>query len=1359
MFKNRMLNLSPIVFFAIILFLIFNASYSVKAQNTLDPSFTGGVTDASANGYVSAVQPDGKILVGGSYQFVNGTQRGYFTRLNADGTIDSSFNAGGSGADGDVLEIIVLADGKILIGGSFTSYNGTPMSRVARLNADGTLDNTFVTGTGVTGGRLTSIQVQPDGKIIIAGQSVSGYNGVTSNGLSRLNPDGSFDNTFVSGFTTSPSIEQIVLQTDGKILIGGFFSSYGGTAVTGFLRVNANGTRDTTFNAGGSGLSEFNAVAGLAIQTDGKILIGGDFTSYNGTARKFIARINADGTLDTSFVPPTFFDGDGFVESFAIQSDGKILAAGALPSGLAGSVLTAIRMNADGSADNSFSILTDSFGYDITLQPDGKAVLTGFFTQINSSQTRNAVARINSNGTIDNAFSPSFTKNGLINAITQQADGKILVGGEFQRANGVLKDKVVRFNADGTLDTNFVLDSGIFPNQRNFTNSVKAIATQTDGKILVGGDFGGLSTNPQPALVRLNANGSSDSFGISGDIDLNLIPSVETIVVLPDGKILIGGRFFTTGGQVRGLLRLNTNGSIDTTFNAGNATANNVVYRINRQADGKLIIVGAFTNYSGTSRNRIARLNADGTLDTSFNPGTGANNIVYDAAIQLDGKILISGAFTTINGITQNRIARLNTDGSLDTSFNSGTGADNLVYSLTILPTGKIAIGGTFAVYNGISKNRLARLNADGSLDASFNSGVEGIPSFVRRVVTKIDGKLLIGGTFNAYSGIPRNNLAQLFTPEVTGGNQPLLFTTNRDGNNEIYRMNADGTNQQRLTNTPESEFSGFWSPDGQKIAFSRIISTNVRQIWTMNADGTNKVNISGTNAFDVVYRYSPNGQKILFTRSTAVNQSSIWVMNPDGSNKVRLTNDANFVDLRPEWSPNGTQISFSRCTPVTFICDIYTMNADGSNQTNRTASFTDDDDLSRWSADGKIIFIRGGTASGFRDIFSMNPDGTNVQRLTTTAIPTFTADLIVSPTINKMMFVRAQEGPVESHEIYTMNTDGSNTLNLTNNSLYDGISAWSPDSSKIAFISRREAVLNEIYTMNSDGSSPVRLTFNNANDFVTDWFRPTAPVRTAFDYDGDGKADVSVFRPSNGNWYLNRSANGFAATAFGVASDKIVPADYDGDGKTDLAVFRDGNWYYLKSSDGAFAAVSFGQAGDLPVSGDFDGDGRSDQAVFRNGIWYLNRSTLGFAFVQFGVATDKPVAADYDGDGRADIAVYRDGNWYSLRSSDGQFAAISFGVGTDLAVPADYDGDGRADQAVYRSGVWYLNRSTLGFAGIAFGVATDIPAAADYDGDGRADTAVYRDGNWYILQSTAGFTAQFFGQSGDKPTPSALLP
>ena len=277
-------------------------------------------------------------------------------------------------------------------------------------------------------------------------------------------------------------------------------------------------------------------------------------------------------------------------------------------------------------------------------------------------------------------------------------------------------------------------------------------------------------------------------------------------------------------------------------------------------------------------------------------------------------------------------------------------------------------------------------------------------------------------------------------------------------------------------------------------------------------------------------------------------------------------------------------------------------------------------------------------------------------------------------------------------------------------------------------------------------------------------------PGSTVADFDGDGKSDVSVFRPTTGTWYITNSSNGaFVATPFGMNGDKIAAGDYDGDGKADLAVYRPSNtnWYILRSSNGGFSGQAFGAAADVPVAGDYDGDGKTDLAVFRpsDNTWYLQQSTAGFRAQAWGTGGDLVAPGDYDGDGKSDFAVFRpsNGTWYVLQSSNGAVRSEAFGTSGDKPVAGDYDGDGKTDLAVFRvsNTTWYLMRSTAGFSGQVFGLASDVPSPGDFDGDGKTDLAVFRpsEGNWYLQQSTSGFRAVTFGMNGDVPVPYGYVP
>lgn len=291
-----------------------------------------------------------------------------------------------------------------------------------------------------------------------------------------------------------------------------------------------------------------------------------------------------------------------------------------------------------------------------------------------------------------------------------------------------------------------------------------------------------------------------------------------------------------------------------------------------------------------------------------------------------------------------------------------------------------------------------------------------------------------------------------------------------------------------------------------------------------------------------------------------------------------------------------------------------------------------------------------------------------------------------------------------------------------------------------------------------------------NNNTVVTEAFNlPNSLLRAKrADFDGDGKSDLSVFRPTEGNWYLNNSSSGFSVIKWGISTDIPVSADFDGDNKTDLGIFRpetDGNlpdFYILYTSNFTFTAYSFGLPTDIPVIEDYDGDEKADISVFRpvNNTFYVLQSSTGnvltFSRNEPGF---RPVAGDFDGDGRGDFVVYGNGQWRISKSTDNyQSGEIVFwGLNDDKLVPADYDGDGIDDIAVFRpnDGVWYIRKSSGGNLFVRFGISTDIPVPGDFDGDGIYDVAVYRNGVWYINNSTAGVSISQFGLNGDLPIPN----
>ena len=639
------------------------------------------------------------------------------TQAQVLGDIAQSFGSF-PGFDNGVNAIERQTDGKILIGGYFTRYNGDIVNKIIRLNTDGSRDISFNTGNGfVDPGVVYAIKQQTDGKILIGGDFTQ-FNDGTENSIIRLNADGSKDTSFNTGTGFNAIVRTIALQTDGKIIVGGDFTTFSGVTENRIIRLNTDGTKDTSFNSE----TGFNAsVRVIEQQADGKIIIGGDFTTYKGGTTHRIIRLNTNGTKDTSFATTS----NNTVRAIKQQANGKIIVGGDFTNINGVTENRIIRLNTDGTKDTSFSIGTgfNSSILVIEQQTDGKILIGGGFTTFNGV-TENRIIRLNSDGTKDTYFITGTGLNQTVYSIELQVDGKILVGGSFNSYNRDAENRIIRLNNDGTKETSFNSGTG-------FNSAVLSLKQQPDGKILVGGYFTSYNGNNQNKIIRFNTDGTKDNsfhtgfdytdvFWVGGFTD----DFVNAIELQDDGKILVGGRFNSYNGVTENfIIRLNADGTKDNSFNTGTGFNNNVL-AIKPQVDGKILVGGGFTSYNGGAVNRIIRLNSDGTKDNSFNPGIGFNTWVETIQLQTDGKILVGGDFTQFNDVAENRLIRLNTDGSKDTSFNTGIGFNNnAVYAIELLDDGKILVGGQFISYNGDNSSAfLIALHTEQSLSSnSFN--------------------------------------------------------------------------------------------------------------------------------------------------------------------------------------------------------------------------------------------------------------------------------------------------------------------------------------------------------------------------------------------------------------------------------------------------------------------------------------------------------------------------------------------------------------------------------------------------------------------------------------------------------------
>ena len=726
------------------------------AAQSVDDGFAPEVD----NGLVRVLheQGNGLLLMGGSFTSAEGATHNRLVRVLPDGTLDSGFAPDiGSGTVPTIWALhqqpsTVPGQGRILIGGQFQQVNGQPRSNLARLNVNGTLDTAFNVSVD---GQVRSFDstMSPDGTagIIYLGGLFSNVGGIPRPRLAAIQANGTVLATFNPPLISGGLVSAVRLHRDQTgathgLLVAGAYNMDG--EVARLRRVHqGTGALDTGFNVTVSGGTTFgNIINALAVQPDGKILIAGDFDVVNGQTRTMIARLNVDGSLDDSFVPPTL---DGGIMGVSLQPDGRMLIAGDFTLGAVRSGIA--RLNEDGSLDATYAaqIDPDQPVGAVLAHTDGTATFAGGFTIV-SGLPRARVARLNTSGTIDQSLITPGSTNGGVMAIAVQDDGKILAGGVFTEFNGHERHRIVRLHPG-----NGAVDSGFTP---GFGISVYAIAVMPDRRILVGGAFNSVSGVTRRRLAMLHPDGSVDVSFNAQIADGNVV----AIVPQKDGRILIGGDFTEIAGVIRqSVARLHPDGSLDTSFLP--PTSNGMVRAIAVQADGRVVIGGDFTTMGGGwTRNHLARLKANGNMDSVIAGTAGANGAVRAIAQDRDGNLIIGGAFTQVDGSTRNRIAALDADGELLATFSSG--ANNTVWSIVPRIDGSVYVAGAFTSIGGTARGRVARLSSTGALMPDFDGNADNL---VRAMTVQPDGKVLIGGTFETVDGQSRDYLARLAVPQA----------------------------------------------------------------------------------------------------------------------------------------------------------------------------------------------------------------------------------------------------------------------------------------------------------------------------------------------------------------------------------------------------------------------------------------------------------------------------------------------------------------------------------------------------------------------------------------------------------------
>jgi uncharacterized delta-60 repeat protein len=787
----------------ILAYLVFQSSYTHAQQaGTLDVSFGGtgtvstSISPGMSGGY-TAIQPDGKIIIGGSYSVYNpgfppapGSYVSYFAfaRYNQNGTLDNTFGTNGVATinigstllgSGYLNGLSLQVDGKIVAVGSNVNAKGI----ILRLNTNGTLDNTFdsdgikeITTIGAYSiyNGFNDLAIQPNGKIIVVGTALSGANRDFC--VIRLNTDGSFDLGFdgdgvqTTDFIVNDFPNSVRVQLDGKIVVAGDNS----TDIV-LARYTTAGALDTSFDSDGKLTisipnQDFNA--NIVFQTDGKIVVG--CASNTGLYYFSLIRLNTDGSLDLSFDSDGFvttnFSGDAYIEELALQPDGKIIALGRNFG-----IVYVVRYNPNGSLDTSFNltgIYTSSTlfssGYSRSgiLQVDGKLLIGG----VDGSNYRLArfhgVSNFNSNN--GKMITQIGTSADIANAVAIRPNGKIITGGYSFNATTNNDFTLIGYNADGSLDYTFGNNAIIKTDiATNSNDQIKAISILPDGKIIVVGEStSGTNKNIVVAKYLADGSGLDPTFSVSGirivTFASSLNVTVNTIAVHFSGLIFVGGSIINGTNTDFMLARFSSTGSYLGNVITNIVTGYNVAYSLAIQPDSKILLAGQSDGNFAVARYNIGTLALDNTFGTGGKVTTTFGATTYEevrsVAIQIDGKIVVSGN-TDVNGTDDFAVIRYNINGSLDNTFGTGgkvivsmsASSGDLYPFMSLHTSGKIVLAGLA----GFGTIGICRLNTNGTLDTGFDG--DGKMTFdigygtdqVNAVALQTDGKMILAGSYN----------------------------------------------------------------------------------------------------------------------------------------------------------------------------------------------------------------------------------------------------------------------------------------------------------------------------------------------------------------------------------------------------------------------------------------------------------------------------------------------------------------------------------------------------------------------------------------------------------------------------------
>jgi uncharacterized delta-60 repeat protein len=728
------------------------------------------------------ILPDATVLIAGSFDAINGQPRRNIARLLPDGRVDLSFG-NEIGPNDRVDEFVVLPDGKIVIIGTFSRVDDQfGFSRIARLNADGSLDASF---NAPSLGALLAIARQSDGRLLVAGNSFPR--------VQRLNPDGSLDAFFVQPNVSAEDarylVDSIAIDSSDRILLGGSFRTVAGVSRNLIARLLPDGSLDTSFEspfATPRGVSR--QVTSILPDIDGRIYLGGGFFDIDdgqSTIRELVVRLLEDGRLDTEYVSNAEDPFASPVLTMALQPDGQLLIGGAFGPSATG--LNRLgRLDLNGQVDPSLQPPAGNFGEvrAIDVQADGQ-ILFG----------ARQLLRLNTTGELDVDFDPDSGPDAVPATLSWQTPADYLIGGNFTQYNNTVQERIARIGPAGALDTTFATGDG--PN-----GVIDHVTVGLDREVLVAGAFTEFDGQPRDALASLAADGNLRAALIP---DFGMTGVVKDAIALQSGRFLVVGSFTEVDGVSRNrIARLNADGSLDNSFDPG-LGANGTIHAVEILSNDRLWIGGEFTEFDGVPRERLARLTSTGWLDS---PVINVDGPIRAMALQSDNQLLIGGDFQNVDSTPRRGLARVALSGdSFDAQLDAMSGQP-IVNSIQIQADGKILIGGTFTSVQGQPVNRMARLSADGSLDPDFDTGfgavfANGDPAEVTDLALLPNGKMLVSGDFDTLGGMPRSRMGRVLLPDAVeqslnladgvirwtpGGSLPVAssvrFTASSDGIN-----------------------------------------------------------------------------------------------------------------------------------------------------------------------------------------------------------------------------------------------------------------------------------------------------------------------------------------------------------------------------------------------------------------------------------------------------------------------------------------------------------------------------------------------------------------------------------------------